>query len=61
MSGNAFLVRVRFALAVALAAGTAVAAAQTTAAADWPKGPVHVVVPSQPPQFTLPLPHAFGT
>ena len=48
MSGNAFLVRVRFALAVALTACTAAAAAQTAAAADWPKGPVHVVVPYGP-------------
>ena len=48
MSGNAFLVRVRFALAVALAACTAAAAAQTAPGADWPKGPVHVVVPYGP-------------
>ena len=48
MSGNALLVRVRFALAVALTACTAVAAAQTAAAADWPKGPVHIVVPYGP-------------
>ena len=46
MSGNAFLVRVRFALAIVLAAVCAGAAAQT--AADWPKGPVHVVVPYGP-------------
>ena len=46
MSGNAFLVRVRFALAIVLAAVCAGAAAQT--AGDWPKGLVHVVVPYGP-------------
>jgi tripartite-type tricarboxylate transporter receptor subunit TctC len=45
---NAFLVCVRTAFAIALAAGAATAAAQNAPAADWPTGPVHVVVPYGP-------------
>jgi len=48
LGSNAFLVCVRTALAIALAAGAAAAAAQNAPAADWPKGPVHVVVPYGP-------------
>jgi len=47
MPGNALHIA-RAALVVALAASAGVAAAQSAPAADWPKGPVHVVVPYGP-------------
>jgi len=47
MPGNALHSGARAALVVALASAGA-AAAQSAPAADWPKGPVHVVVPYGP-------------
>jgi len=47
MPGNALHSGARAALVVALASA-GVAAAQSAPAADWPKGPVHVVVPYGP-------------
>ncbi|MBV9891405.1 MAG: tripartite tricarboxylate transporter substrate binding protein, partial [Rhizobacter sp.] len=45
---NAFLKRARAAIALAAAAVATTAAAQPAPAGDWPKGPVHVVVPYGP-------------
>jgi tripartite-type tricarboxylate transporter receptor subunit TctC len=45
---NALRTCTRAALALAAAAGAVAAAAQSAPAADWPKGPVHIVVPYGP-------------
>jgi len=43
-----FLTALRSAAAIAVASACGLAAAQTTAATDWPKGPVRIVVPYGP-------------
>ena len=48
MFDNAFRTCVRAALAFTVAAVATAAAAQTAPAADWPKGPVHIIVPYGP-------------
>src|SRR5690348_953723 len=48
MFDNAFRTCARAALAFTVAAVATAAAAQTAPAADWPKGPVHVIVPYGP-------------
>lgn len=48
MPGNALHIGARAALVATLVAGAGIAAAQSAPAAEWPKGPVHVVVPYGP-------------
>src|SRR5829696_7904261 len=48
MQRNAFLRFARAAAALAIAVSTFGAAAQSASAADWPKGPVRIVVPYGP-------------
>ena len=48
MFDNAFRTCARAALAFTVAAVATAAAAQTAPAADWPKGPVHIIVPYGP-------------
>jgi tripartite-type tricarboxylate transporter receptor subunit TctC len=48
MNRTAFLFRARLAASLLLGAVCGVAAAQGTTGADWPKGPVHIIVPYGP-------------
>lgn len=48
MRSDALLFRCRFLVAFALAGACAAASGQTAAAGDWPKGPLHIIVPYGP-------------